>query len=141
MDRLTTERRSWNMSRIHGANTVPERCVRSLLHRSGYRFSLHRKDLPGKPDIVLTKYKMVVFVHGCFWHGHECPRGRAPKSNADFWNAKIHRNKNRDNAAIAELKSLGWKVRIVWGCCIEADTAAILRLLRAATRSSPRKHT
>jgi DNA mismatch endonuclease (patch repair protein) len=105
------------MSRVKGRDTKPEKIVRSLLHRLGYRFRLHRRDLPGKPDIVLPKYKKAIFVHGCFWHGHEgCPRSARPTSNADFWNKKIDGNMRRDAAAQEQLTALGWKFLVIWQC-------------------------
>ena len=105
------------MSRIRSSNTKPEMAVRSLLHCAGYRFRLHRKDLPGKPDIVLPKYITVVFVHGCFWHRHEkCKYAYTPKSRIEFWEEKFKNNIERDKKNRKELESLGWKVIIVWEC-------------------------
>lgn len=116
-DVFTPEKRSDVMSRIKGRNTKPERVVRSLLHRMGYRFRLHRTDLPGKPDIVLPKYKSVIFVHGCFWHRHkDCKFAYTPKSRTDFWIKKLESNANRDQKIIGELTALGWKVITVWEC-------------------------
>lgn len=116
VDRLSPERRSWLMSRIGGKNTRPEVLVRSMLHRLGYRFSLHRRDLPGTPDIVLPARGAVVFVNGCFWHGHACKRSRMPKSRIDYWTAKIDANRLRDARKRRQLVSLGWKVVVVWEC-------------------------
>jgi DNA mismatch endonuclease Vsr len=116
LDRLSPERRSWLMSRIHGANTKPELAVRSLLHRMGYRFRLHQKDLPGTPDIVMRGRGTVVFVHGCFWHGHACKRTKMPKSRVDYWAEKIEGNRRRDARKRRKLKSLGWNVVVVWEC-------------------------
>jgi len=117
VDTLTPEKRSWNMSRIRSTNTKPEKIVRSLLHQMGYRFRLHRKDLPGKPDIVLPKYKTVILVHGCFWHHHKnCKRSNWPKSNQDYWIPKIERNIERDKENKRLLKENGWKVVVVWEC-------------------------
>jgi len=108
MDKLTPEHRSWNMSRIFSANTKPELAVRSLLHKMGYRFRLHRKDLPGKPDIVLTKYKTVIFVHGCFWHRHDaCQYAYTPKSRVKFWKEKFEGNIERDIR-----KKMNWKLLV-----------------------------
>ena len=104
------------MSRIHGANTKPELAVRSLLHRMGYRFRLHQKDLPGTPDIVMRGRGTVVFVHGCFWHGHACKRTKMPKSRVDYWAEKIEGNRRRDARKRRKLKSLGWNVVVVWEC-------------------------
>ena len=117
MDKISPERRSWNMSRIRSKDTAPELRVRSALHRAGYRFRLHVKDLPGKPDIVLPKYKTVIFVHGCFWHRHKgCPEASVPSTNQEYWKKKFQRNVERDKQDQAELKKLGWRVIVVWGC-------------------------
>ena len=109
------------MSKVHSANTTPEIKVRKLLHSLGYRFRIHRKDLPGKPDIVLPRYKTVIFVHGCFWHG--CPKCKPasirPKENAEYWNRKLDKNMQRDKDNYAMLNQLGWKVLIVWECEIK----------------------
>jgi DNA mismatch endonuclease (patch repair protein) len=113
--------RSDIMRRVKGRDTGPEKIVRSLLHRLGYRFRLHRPDLPGHPDIVLPARRSVVFVHGCFWHGHDCARGaRPPKANADYWVSKIARNRARDAKHLADLKRLGWRARVIWECELKA---------------------
>jgi len=104
------------MSRIRGVDTKPEIIVRSILHRAGFRFRLHVKRLPGKPDIVLPKHRTVVFVNGCFWHRHDCGRFRMPKSNTDYWKDKFDKNAARDKRNAASLRDLGWKVVIVWEC-------------------------
>jgi DNA mismatch endonuclease (patch repair protein) len=105
------------MSAVKGKNTKPERIVRSKLHKMGYRFRLHRRDLPGNPDIVLTKYKKIIFVHGCFWHGHEgCPRSKRPAGNEDFWNKKLDKTICRDRKNLSRLREAGWSVLIVWTC-------------------------
>ncbi|WP_225897128.1 very short patch repair endonuclease [Brevundimonas goettingensis] len=105
------------MRKVRGKNTTPEIKVRSALHRAGYRFRLHRKDLPGSPDIVLPSRKAVVFVHGCFWHRHPgCRAASSPSTRADFWNAKFTRNVARDRENIQNLESLGWRVHVVWEC-------------------------
>ena len=120
MDKITKEHRSWNMSRIKSKNTKPEMLVRSFLHNHGYRFRLHVNKLPGKPDIVLKKYKTVIFVHGCFWHRHlGCKYAYAPKSNQQKWMKKFKKNVERDKRNIGKLKELGWKVIILWECEIE----------------------
>jgi len=117
MDVISKEKRSWNMSRIRNKNTKPEIIVRSLLHRMGYRFRLHKKCLPGKPDIVLPKHKTIIFVHGCFWHRHEnCKYAYNPKSRIEFWKKKFVENINRDKKVQNELSELGWKVEIIWEC-------------------------
>ena len=105
------------MSRIRDKDTKPEMVVRSLVHRMGYRFRLHRKDLPGKPDLVFVRRRKVIFVHGCFWHMHACKYGRArPQTNAAFWEQKRRSNKTRDRENLDALKSLGWDVLVVWQC-------------------------
>ena len=105
------------MSRVSGKNTKPELVVRSLLHNMGYRFRLHRNDLPGKPDITLPKHKKIIFVHGCFWHGHiDCPRAKRPATNKKFWREKLDKNMERDKVIVKNLKQLGWDVLTVWTC-------------------------
>ena len=111
------EIRSFNMSRIRGKNTKPELIVRKLLHLNGFRYRLHVKDLPGKPDIVLPKYKTVIFIHGCFWHGHEhCKYFVIPKTRSDWWLNKINSNILNDVKAAQTLTSNGWKVITIWEC-------------------------
>ena len=128
--------RSENMSRIRSRNTKPEVKVRSLLHRAGYRFRLHRRDLPGSPDIVLPKYRTAIFVHGCFWHSHPgCKRATIPATNSEFWSAKIAKNQMRDAAAAAALDKAGWRVLILWQCQIK-DEAAVLRRMADIIRES-----
>lgn len=131
MDRLDQARRSWNMSRIKGRNTAPEVQVRSILHSLGFRFRLHRKDLPGKPDIVLPKRGTVVFVHGCFWHRHqECKNCTNPKTNEDFWQTKFDGNVARDRKNAKSLREMGWKVIVVWECELASPDKLRRRLLR-----------
>ena len=114
---MTPQHRSWNMSRIRSANTKPEMIVRSLLHRMGYRFRLHRKDLPGKPDIVLPKFKAIIFIHGCFWHRHiNCKYAYMPKSKQKFWETKFKSNVERDKKVRKQLEEKGWKNLIIWEC-------------------------
>lgn len=120
--------RSRVMSRIRGYDTTPERTVRSYLHRAGFRFRLHRKDLPGSPDIVLPKWNAVVFVHGCFWHRHAgCRKAYTPKSNTTFWTKKFESNVERDRRKAMELKQLGWRVFAIWEC--ETDDTQLRGLL------------
>lgn len=108
------------MSKVRGKNTKPELVVRSLLHRMGYRFRLHRRDLPGNPDIVLPKHKKVIFVHGCFWHGHkDCRRAKRPTSNEAFWNQKLGKNLDRDRRDLEALERLGWITLVVWSCRVK----------------------
>ena len=115
-----SEQRSRNMSAIKSKNTKPEIAVRKLLYSMGYRFRLHRKDLPGSPDIVLPKYKTVIFVHGCFWHRHEnCKYASTPKTRQEFWEAKFRENINRDKLNQENLSSKGWKIIVVWECEIK----------------------
>lgn len=117
MDTISKEKRSWNMGQIRSKNTKPEIIVRQILHKSGYRFRIHRKDLPGCPDIVLPKYKTVIQVHGCFWHRHKnCKFAYTPKTRNDFWENKFNVNIERDKHMITSLQNLGWKVIIVWEC-------------------------
>jgi DNA mismatch endonuclease (patch repair protein) len=104
------------MAAVGGRDTAPEKTVRSMLHRRGLRFRLHCKTLPGTPDLVLTKHKTVVFVHGCFWHGHHCARGTPPATRRDFWLPKLEKNKLRDARQVKELRALGWRVLTVWEC-------------------------
>lgn len=111
------EVRSKTMRAVRSADTKPELLVRSVLHGLGYRFRLHQKDFPGKPDLVFSRRKKIIFIHGCFWHGHDCKRGsRQPKTNFEYWKEKISRNKARDLFSIASLEESGWNVMIVWEC-------------------------
>jgi DNA mismatch endonuclease, patch repair protein len=136
MDRLTAEHRSWNMSRIKGRDTAPERQVRSLLHRLGFRFSLRRRDLPGRPDIVLPRHGAAIFVHGCFWHRHgNCRNSVLPKTRPEFWLAKLNGNVARDVRDVSALKQLGWKVLTVWECEVENEVKLSRKLLAKLTES------
>ena len=120
MDKLTPEQRHYNMSQIHGKDTKPEILVRKYLFNMGLRYRKNDRRLPGHPDMVFPKYRTVIFVNGCFWHGHEgCSRFRMPGSNIDFWQAKIQRNKERDERVTQELESLGWRVLVVLECEID----------------------
>lgn len=131
MDIMSKEKRSWIMSRIRDRDTKPEKRVRSLLHGMGYRFRLHRKDIPGRPDIVMPKYATVVFVHGCFWHRHRgCKYAYQPKSRVEFWKEKFRKNVERDKRKTRELKRLGWRVLIVWECELEEP----IKLIRKFTK-------
>mgnify|MGYP000467610668 CR=1 FL=1 len=115
-DRISKAKRSEIMARVKQKNTKPEIAVRSLLHKMGYRFRLHRKDLPGKPDITLSKYKAIIFVHGCFWHGHNCRKGTLPRTHKVFWRQKIQGNQKRDRVNIIKLQDLDFRVMVVWEC-------------------------
>ncbi len=120
MDVVSKEKRSWNMSRIRSKDTAPELAVRSLLHRNGFRFRLHVKDLPGKPDIVLPKYKTVIEVRGCFWHRHPgCKIATTPSTNTEFWQKKFALNVARDKENEEKLKQLGWNVIVIWSCFLK----------------------
>ncbi len=128
-DTISKERRSWNMSRIRSKDTAPEIAVRSMLHRAGYRFRLHVKDLPGKPDIVLPKYKTVIFVHGCFWHRHKgCKYATTPSTHKKYWLKKFDRNTANDKKHQRELKMLGWKVVTIWVCQLRFPGATFRRI-------------
>lgn len=130
VDSISCEHRSWNMSRIRGENTAPELAVRSALHRLGFRFRLHVSSLPGRPDIVLPRHRTVIFVHGCFWHRHlGCKLSYLPKSRVAFWRAKFDANVARDKVVRRELRSLGWRVVVVWQCEAENPDrlASVLR--------------
>ena len=116
MDVLTPEQRHYNMSQIHSKDTKPELIVRKWLWSNGYRYRLHRKDLPGKPDIVFPKYKAVIFIHGCFWHKHNCKYGSTPKTNKNFWKIKLNSNVERDKRNIRKIKKLHWRVLVIWEC-------------------------
>lgn len=116
------------MSRIRGSDTKPEFAVRSMLHRMGYRFRLHRRDLPGTPDIVMPKHKTVVFVNGCFWHGHICKRGKMPKTRSDFWANKIETNRKRDRRNVRRLRAMGWRVVVVWECELKRPEPLAMKL-------------
>ena len=128
-DVFTPEQRSAVMRAVPGKNSSAELRVRRLLTRMGLRYRLHRRDLPGSPDVAFGPRKVAVFVHGCFWHGHDCARGaRAPKTNADYWTAKIGRNRARDAAAQAALVAKGWTPVIVWECELKDERALATRL-------------
>jgi len=125
MDRISRERRSWNMSKIRSKDTIPEKKVRSLLHAKGYRFRLHVASLPGKPDIVLSKYKTVIFVHGCFWHQHPgCRYAYIPKTRIQFWKKKFQQNEIAHERAVGKLTEKGWHVLVVWECELSAPDLA-----------------
>ena len=120
MDNLTREQRRYTMAAVRSNNTGPERIVRSQVHRLGYRFRLYKKQLPGKPDLVLPRYALAIFVHGCFWHGHRCGANRrTPRTNADYWARKIEGNKRRDKRNTKNLKKLGYRILVVWECQIK----------------------
>lgn len=128
----TPEQRSYNMSRIRGQDTRPEKKLRSLLHRNGFRYRVHVSDLPGRPDIVLPKYHSVILVHGCFWHRHPgCRYATTPKSRADFWQEKFTGNVERDQRNLNLLKKNGWFPIVVWECELKDDTDAVMEKITA----------
>lgn len=129
-DTLTPQARSRLMSRVRAKNTGPELHVRRALWADGFRYRLHVKDLPGKPDLVLSKYRLAVFVHGCFWHQHGCKRSRRPASNQDYWNSKLDENINRDARNRKGLEDRGWTVTTIWECRLDDDTESLLAQLR-----------
>jgi DNA mismatch endonuclease (patch repair protein) len=130
VDRLTPEARSRLMSSIRGKDTKPEMVVRRLLHSLGYRFRLHRRDLPGTPDLVFPCRRKAIMVHGCFWHGHGCRAGQLPKSRPEFWGAKIAANRGRDARSLRALRKCGWSVAVVWACEMGNLARMQLRLVR-----------
>jgi DNA mismatch endonuclease, patch repair protein len=139
MDMLSKEKRSWNMSRIRSKDTEPEKVVRSLLHRMGYRFRLHVRSLPGSPDVVMPKFKTVLFVHGCFWHRHSgCRYAYTPKSRTDFWNQKFEQNIRSDEKAGLSLQSLGWRVVVIWECETRDLPALEMKILSLFPRNPVR---
>ncbi|WP_026819011.1 very short patch repair endonuclease [Arthrobacter castelli] len=130
-DSLSPQRRSWNMSRIRGKNTKPEMTVRRLLHGAGYRYRLHDKHLPGKPDLVFAGRRKVIFVHGCFWHSHSCKAGeKAPAQNAEFWAAKRTRTLERDAGQLEQLLGSGWDPLVIWECELKDQDALLERVTR-----------
>ena len=138
-DVFTRTKRSWVMSRIRGKDTTPEKTVRSFLHNHGFRFRLHRRALPGNPDIVLPKYKVIIFVNGCFWHHHSrCKQAVYPKRRRHFWRLKIEGTKKRDKEAARQLCRLGWHVITIWECeteKIETLSNALFAVMRLANKS------
>jgi DNA mismatch endonuclease (patch repair protein) len=127
--------RSRTMRAVKGKNTKPEWVIRRLLHTAGYRYRLHVNELPGKPDLVFAGRRKVIFVHGCFWHGHNCSRGaREPKTNAAYWKAKIVGNRERDKAHLAALRRRGWKVLIIWECEIYGAVLSRLKKFLGSTQ-------
>jgi DNA mismatch endonuclease (patch repair protein) len=132
MDNLDSLRRSENMRRIRSKDTKPELVVRKLVRSLGFTgYRIHRKDIPGKPDLAWIGRKLAIFVHGCFWHGHNCKKGiRKPKSRIDYWDTKIERNRQRDHTQQAILESLGWKVLVVWECELQNNGEVAARIQR-----------
>jgi DNA mismatch endonuclease (patch repair protein) len=126
----TPEQRSRTMRAVKSVDTSPEMAVRSMAHRMGLRFRLYRKDLPGKPDLVFPRLHKVIFVHGCFWHGHDCLRARRPKTNVEYWSRKIARNHSRDVVNSAKLMKLGWMAGVIWECELKKPEIVRKRLAR-----------
>lgn len=131
-DTISKARRSWNMSRIRSEDTGPEVLVRKALTAAGHRYRLHRKDLPGKPDIVFPGLRLAVFVHGCFWHGHICREAKRPLSNTRYWGPKITANMARDARNARKLAALGWRRAVIRECAVEAGIRRLLRVLETA---------
>lgn len=135
VDRITPEHRSWNMSRIRGKDTGPEKHLRSMLHRAGFRYRLHKAALPGKPDLVLPRYRTVIFVHGCYWHRHPgCRNATTPSTRREFWQEKFDGTVNRDARNRTALEAAGWTVLTVWECELKADAEGVVRRLADALR-------
>lgn len=136
MEKISPEIRSRMMAGIRGKNTRPEMTVRSFLHQRGIRFRLHGHGLPGKPDVVLPRWNAIVFVHGCFWHGHiGCRYFKLPKTREEFWKTKIHGNSRRDSVAVDLLREAGWRVAIIWECALRDEPAQALEELLQFIRS------
>jgi DNA mismatch endonuclease (patch repair protein) len=139
VDKISLQRHSWNMSRIRSSNTKLEIAVRSVLHRNGFRFTVNEplnKKLPGKPDVVLPRCGTIIFVHGCFWHGHEnCNISRIPKTRTDWWKSKIGKNQDRDNRVRKTLVELEWNVLTIWECEIKEDPALKELILQVNQKS------
>ncbi len=127
-DHVTPPKRSEIMKAVGTKDTGAEMTVRRLLHAKGYRYRLHRRDLPGSPDIVFPRLRKVLFIHGCFWHGHDCSKGRLPKSRLDYWQPKIEATKQRDRRSIEALSELGWNVAVVWQCELRNIPALMAKL-------------
>lgn len=142
MDRISKEHRSWNMSRIKAKNTSPELRVRSVLHGMGYRFRIHRNDLPGKPDIILAKFHQIIFVHGCYWHRHKgCTLAYTPKTRTEFWQEKFDNNVERDKKVFHQLIDLGWKVDVIWECETKSPDSIEARINEVFTQDTASKLT
>lgn len=136
MDKITTEQRSDNMRRIRSKDTSPELVLRRLVHSLGYRFRLHRKDLPGHPDLVFPGRRKIIFAHGCFWHQHEdCREGRVPSSRIEYWAPKLERNRRRDANNRRQLEQNGWDVLVIWECEMK-DSARLTKTLKRFLRKA-----
>lgn len=138
MDKIDTARRSANMAQIRGKDTGPELKVRRIAHAMGLRFRLHRKDLPGRPDLILPKYRLAIFVHGCFWHRHHgCRRATMPATRTDFWQAKFACTVERDKRQIADLEASGWRVLVLWECGLKNEESIRAELRAAISTDKP----
>jgi DNA mismatch endonuclease (patch repair protein) len=133
-DQFDAETRSWIMRQVKSKDTAPERLVRRVAHSMGYRFRLHRRDLPGNPDIVFPSRRKVIFVNGCFWHGHSCARAKLPQSRREYWEAKILRTVARDGQHTKSLRSLGWSALVMWECQLKDTEAVRRRIVRFLER-------
>lgn len=136
MDNLTPQERSRQMSLVRSKDTKPELLVRRLVHALGYRYRLHRKELPGQPDMVFSSRRKVIFIHGCFWHGHICSLGRMPKSRVSYWEPKINRNKERDKLTLRRLRALGWRYLVLWECRLRKN-AELVKMISNFLESQP----
>lgn len=137
VDSLTAERRSWNMSRIRSRDTRPERALRSMLHRAGFRFRLHDRSLPGTPDIVMKKHRAVILVHGCYWHRHEgCRNATTPSTRTDFWQAKFSATVARDERNLEALAELGWNPIVVWECDVKNRPDDVIAKIKSKLREA-----
>ena len=134
-DNVSPAKRSRTMAAVKSKNTSCELRLRRALHHAGFRFRLHRKDIPGNPDVLLPRYRMAVFVHGCFWHWHGCKRSRMPATNVEYWTSKINRTKNRDQINQQKLKSLGWECIVIWECNISKATEILIERLNVLRKS------
>ena len=134
VDNISAQKRSWTMRQVPSKDSAPEIVVRQALHAAGFRFRVHRKDLPGNPDLILPMYRLAVFVHGCFWHWHGCKRSRMPSANREYWVRKIDRNVTRDAANERALRALGWQACIVWECELSEGIRKLLKRLRRRRR-------
>ncbi|MBI3947148.1 MAG: DNA mismatch endonuclease Vsr [Armatimonadetes bacterium] len=140
-DRVDPQTRSRVMASVRSTNTSPEMAVRRAIHAAGFRYRLHAKDLPGKPDLVFPRFRIALFVHGCFWHWHGCTHSRMPATRQEYWIPKIARNTERDREAQAKLTALGWECRVVWECDLPAGTATFIADLQARRHpSAPESH-
>ena len=135
VDVFTPEKRSAIMAGIRSKNTKPEMRVRKRVFAAGFRYRLHVRKLPGKPDLVLARYNVAVFVHGCFWHGHKCLNGKLPETNRNFWQEKFIRNIKNDRRTARELRAKGWKVITIWECRLETGVARLLVLLNSLRKT------